>query len=293
VPPSVDDVIATVCVPLHSYLRSPSPTLSSLLDACDPRPEESAAVASLRLLAASVAKNTGMVNGKKGSAAASSGGAGGKGSGKSAGAPAVDQIRDDETFLAVMRQVAAVLKLNKSAAADASAPEDGPGGEAGAGAGTGAGAGAAPGKPGPSDLAKLAAAASSNGGSDVNDVDALAALINAMEAGAANEDALLQGDVGVLGGPRGGSAADADAAAHKVGGKRARKTVRWVSHLARHPYFAGVYYDSAQIMDEYASYAHPLTQLASRLAASATASASTGVAGKRVGFAGVGGGDGM
>ena len=64
-PPPQADVLATATVPLSVHARRPSPTLSVLLDACDPRPEESAAVATLRLLAVNVAAMTGMVDGRR------------------------------------------------------------------------------------------------------------------------------------------------------------------------------------------------------------------------------------
>jgi hypothetical protein len=273
--PSPDDVLAVVAVPLNVYPRSPSPTLSSLLDACDPVPEESAAVASLRLLAAMVARNIGMVNGKRNG----SGGGDAGGGAAAALAPLVDQIHDDESFLVVMRQVSAILRFNKGSSVDASALPSGGGsatprgGDAHAsGEGKSAAAAAA------AAATAAAAAASGGGGSnDINDVDALAALINAMERPAPGEDGVGGEDdmgsaLGLLGAaPTGGSAADADAAQRRAetagGAARRKKTVRWVSHLARHPYFASIHPSTDEVMDDYNAWAHPLTQLATRVAA--------------------------
>lgn len=285
-PPHSDDVIATACVPIQVYARPPSPVLSSILDACDPRPEESAAVAALRVLAATIARMTGMVNGKKShqvQAAAAAAALAGRssGSGGSASLTARDQIHDDETFLTVMRHVTAVLHLNRASAADPAAlpaPPDGhlapsPDDHGGAGADADA------------TSTAIAAGAASSASTDVSDVDALAALIAAMEQGPEGEESiedLSRGGPG-HGVQRGGSAADADAdAAGRQSRQRYKKHVSWVSHLARHPYFADVNYESGAIIDDYTNYSLPLQRMAARLAQEQTAAhGGGGVGGRR------------
>jgi hypothetical protein len=273
-PPATSDILATATVPICVYPRRMTPTLSVIIDACNPRPEESAAVASLRLLAVLVARSTGMVDGKKVNhlkrlTDAESGGAGGSSaassSHKSDRFEARDPIHDDETFLAVIRQVAAILRLNKAASED---PSQGLESHAAttameatsALASATAASGNSTSRLG--EAKKGAAAASASASAEVSDVDAFAALLAAMEM-APN----MGGERGGGGEGRGGSAADADAELARYE-RNDRKTVRWVSHLARHPYFSvGVGQDKdiemelQDVMTEYTSWAWPLEHM--------------------------------
>lgn len=274
-PPATSDILATATVPICVYPRRMTPTLSVIIDACNPRPEESAAVASLRLLAVLVARSTGMVDGKKLNQLkrltdAESGGAGGRSAASSSSHKADhfearDPIQDDETFLAVIRQVAAILRLNKAASEDPSqglqTNATGTTIEAtSALASATAASGNSTSRLG--EAKKGAAAASASASAEVSDVDAFAALLAAMEMAP-----IMGGERGGGGEGRGGSAADADAELARYE-RNDRKTVRWVSHLARHPYFSvGVGQDKdiemelQDVMTEYTSWAWPLEHM--------------------------------
>lgn len=273
-PPATSDILATATIPINIYPRRLTPTLSVIIDACNPRPEESAAVASLRLLAVLVAKSTGMVNGKKHNQlkrltnAESSAVAGTKATQSSTLSEPRDPIQDDETFLAVIRQVAAILRLNKAASEDPSQ-----GVQTNIGQGTKEASSATSttfsgnntaGRPGGQGAGakKGAAAASASASAEVSDVDAFAALLAAMEMSPS-----MGGERGGGGEGRGGSAADADAELARYE-RTDRKTVRWVSHLARHPYFSvGVGPDKEinielqDVMADYTSWAWPLEHM--------------------------------
>lgn len=54
--PQAADVLITLCLPFQVVAASPSPVLAAILDACDDRPEESATVASLKLLSGIIGK---------------------------------------------------------------------------------------------------------------------------------------------------------------------------------------------------------------------------------------------
>jgi hypothetical protein len=265
-PPSTSDIIATATVPIFVYPRRLTPTLSVIIDACNPSPEESAAVASLRLLAVLVAKSTGMVNGKKLNQLKRITDTNNSASNSNSNLDEPrDPIKDDETFLAVIRQVAAMLRLNKAASED---PSQGDNQSNNHGAITGAmttTTKTTTTSVGNNTSAKKgAAAASASASAEVSDVDAFAALLAAMEM-----SPTMSGEQGRGGGGegRGGSAADADAelARHE---RHDRKTIRWVSHLARHPYFAvGIGTDKEIVMElqdvmtEYTSWAWPLEHM--------------------------------
>lgn len=271
--PHTDDVLTSIMVPLQVYPRNPSSVLSALLDACDPRPEESAAVASLRLLSALVAQRIGMVNGKKiiGGSLASTVVSSNKKSKKitknssdNLTLSSMDQIHDDETFLVIIRKVAAVLRLNRADTTDVTTGTD---------PNATNGNSFNPSSSSSTELTKTTNAASTGGGSggggatstDVNDVDALAALINAMETVSEGTDGIVSPFEGAI--PRGGTTIDADMAAAQLRaeGSHHRKNIQWISHLARHPYFTTTVFDTTAIMDDYTAYAYPLAYLSSRL----------------------------
>lgn len=88
-PPQPAEVLAAVVVPFRIAAAIPSPTLTAILDACDPRAEESASIATLQLLADIVGRSSG----------------GGDGSGSGGGGRSA--------FLPVIRRLAAVLALGQ------------------------------------------------------------------------------------------------------------------------------------------------------------------------------------
>ena len=165
----------------------------------------------------------------------------------------------------MIRQVAAILRLNKAASED---PSQGLQTNAtsttieatSALASATAASGNSTSRLG--EAKKGAAAASASASAEVSDVDAFAALLAAMEMAP-----IMGGERGGGGEGRGGSAADADAELARYE-RNDRKTVRWVSHLARHPYFSvGVGQDKdiemelQDVMTEYTSWAWPLEHM--------------------------------
>ncbi len=190
-------------VPVRVLARAPSPVLAAILDAADPRQEDSAAIATVRLLAL-------LLDGEVSGGGGSGGDSGGGGSGG---------------FAKVARQIAAVLDFN-----------------------------AVPGAPG-------AAADADADGTGAHDADALAALVCALEEA---DPALPSGLSGVPAGD------DDDGETLRLGaasgGAAAARRVRWIAHLARHPYFESAP-SPADIAGEFVAYAAPLRARAARAAA--------------------------
>jgi len=196
-PPPLEAVAASRRVGVRVSAREPSPTLAALVEAADPRLEDSAAVATVRLLTALLAPGA-------------------------RGAPGA-------AFARVARELAAVLEFNGAPAA--------PGGAAGA------------------------------EGEGAHDADALAALVAALE----EADAALPV---ALGGGAGGDEGSAGAGLRlgAVAARAAARAVRWVSHLARHPFLAEPV-DAGAVAADFLAWTAPLRRAQRRAAAALEADA--------------------
>ena len=152
------------------------------------------------------------------------------------------------SFARVSRELAAVLQFNDAAAPPGAGDKDNGGGGGSAGA---------------------AAANEQIGFSSSHDADTLAALISALE----EADAQLPIS---LGGTTGDDKQEKDGLLLGAAGVRmAAQNIKWVSHLARHPYLAGYVHDDEAVLNDFLVYTAPLRLAQKRNAAALIAELGT------------------
>lgn len=230
IPPSPSVVVQHVEVPLTVHPHEPSPVLAAILAACDPQPQESAPMATLKLLAAmhTAAGQRGKLLGV-----------------------VEDPILDERALIETSRQVAALLGLTQAPASGQAAggvQAGVVGGDAVMPAGSALSATVGPGAP------LTAKSASSIAYGAVSDTDAVAALVAAIgkEAG--------QGDVPL--GPAGSTEVEVGGHAGQArlssGAPGTPDRILWLCHLALHPWFQAAPTEADNITQDYHAWTYKL-----------------------------------